>query len=270
MRSFRKWRLRFQTLFERSRIESDLEDELRDYLDREIEREIAAGAAPEEARRLALSSLNGTERLKEECRDARGVRWLEDTLSDVRFAIRTLRKAPIFSVTVIAALALCIGVNTAIFSVVDTVLFRPLPFPDQERLVSVSEGVPGLGFPVMPFSCPDYLFVAANNRSFAATGAYQTQSYEISGAERPGRVSGARVTGSLFQVLGVAAARGRAFTQEEDEHSKRVAVLTDGFAQSAFGGAERALSRKILLDRTPYTVIGIMPRSFSSYTRIPV
>ncbi|HMJ63685.1 MAG TPA: ABC transporter permease, partial [Bryobacteraceae bacterium] len=263
MRWFRKWRLRFQTLFERSVVESDLEDELRDYLDREIEREIAAGAPAEEARRRALSSLNGTERLKEECRDARGVRWLEDTLSDLPFAVRTLRKAPVFSVTVIAALALCIGVNTAIFSVVDTVLFRPLPFPDQERLVSVSEGVPGLGFPVMPFSCPDYLFVAANNRSFAATGVYGTQSYETSGAGRPGRVSGARVTASLFQVLGVSPARGRAFTQEEDEHAKRMVVLTEGFAQSAFGGAERALGRKILLDRTPYTVIGIMPRSFS-------
>ena len=104
-------------------------------------------------------SLGGTERLKEECRDARGVRWLEDTLSDVRFAVRTLRKAPVFTVTVIAALAFCIGVNTAIFSVVDTVLFRPLPFPNQDRLVAVTEGVPGLGFPVLPFSCPDYLFV---------------------------------------------------------------------------------------------------------------
>src|SRR6185437_10018064 len=263
MRRFRKWRLRFQSLFHRSRVESDLEDELRDYLDREMEREVAAGSSPEEARRRALSSLNGTERLKEECRDARGIRWLEDTLSDVRFAVRTLRKAPMFSVTVIAALAFCIGVNTAIFSVVDTVLFRPLPFPDQERLAAVTEGVPGLGFPVMPFSCPDYLFVAAHNRSFAATGTYRNQSYEISGAGLSRRVSGARVTASLFQVLGIAPVRGRGFTQEEDEHAKQLAVLSYGFAQSAFGRAEQALGHTILLDRTPYSVIGIMPRSFS-------
>ncbi len=263
MRWFKKCRLRFQALFHRSRAESDLEDELRDYLDREIEREIAAGASPEEARRLALSSLNGTERLKEECRDARGVRWLEDTLSDVRFAIRTLRKAPIFSVTVIAALGFCMGVNTAIFSIVDTVLFRPLSFPDQDRLVAVTEGVPGLGFPVMPFSCPDYLFVAGNSRSFAATGTYRTQSYEISGAGQLRRVYGARVTASLFQVLGIPPRQGRIFTQEEDEHSKQLAVLTYGFAQTTFGTAERALGRTIHLDRAPYTVIGIMPRSFS-------
>src|ERR1039458_7417118 len=101
MRWFTKWHLRFQSLFDRSRVEDDLEDELRDYIDREIQREVGAGATPEEARRRALSSLGGTERLKEECRDRKGVRWLEDTLGDARFAVRTLRKAPVFTVTVI-------------------------------------------------------------------------------------------------------------------------------------------------------------------------
>lgn len=263
MRWFRKWRLRFESLFYRSRVENDLEDELRDYIDRETEREVAAGATPEEAKRRALLSLGGTERLKEECRDARGTRWLEDTFSDLRFAVRTLRKAPLFTVTVITALGFCIGANTAIFSVVDTVLFRPLPFPDQHRLVAVTEGVPGLGFPVLPFSCPDYLFVAANNQSFAATGTYKTQAYEMSGAGPARRLTGARVTASLFTVLEVLPLYGRVFSEEEDEHSKRLAVLTSGFALSAFGGPRQALGRTILLDRTPYTVIGIMPQSFS-------
>ncbi|MEP6540005.1 MAG: ABC transporter permease, partial [Bryobacteraceae bacterium] len=263
MRWFRKLRLRYQSLFRRSHVERDLEDELRDYLDREMERAIASGSPPDEAKRLAMSTLNGAERVREECRDARGIRWLEDSLSDLRFAVRTLRKAPIFALTVIASLALCIGVNTAIFSVVDTVLFRPLPFADQERLVVVTEGVPGLGFPVMPFSCPDYLFVAANNRSFAATGTYRTKTYEISGAGHPRRVTGARVTASLFQVLGIPPSVGRIFTAKEDEHSKRFAVLTNAFAKSAFGAPEQALERTILLDRTPYTVIGVMPPSFS-------
>lgn len=94
------------------------------------------------------------ERLKEECRDAWGIRWLEDTFNDVRFALRTLRKAPVFTVTVVAALALCIGANTAIFSVVDPVLFRPLLFPDQDRLVAVTEGVPGLGSRFCLFPAP--------------------------------------------------------------------------------------------------------------------
>src|ERR1700691_3180964 len=96
-------------------------------------------------------------------------------------------------------------------------LHRPLTFPDQDRVGAVIEGVPGLGFPVLPFSCPDYLFVAARNQSFAATGTYRTQSYEISGVGRPRRVSGARLTASLFQVLGIQPKIGRPFTPEEDE-----------------------------------------------------
>ncbi len=227
------------------------------------EREIAAGSSPEEARRRALSALGGIERLKEDCRDARGVRWLEDFFSDLRFTCRTLRKAPLFTVAVVAALALCIGFNAAIFAVVDAVLFRPLPFPDQGRLVSVTEGVPSMGYPVMPVSCPDYLFVAANNRSFAATAAYQTQQYEMSGAGQPQRVQGARVTASLFSVLGVSALVGRAFTQEEDDGLRRVAVLNYGFAQTWFGTPQRALGETILLNRIPYQVIGVMPPSFS-------
>jgi predicted permease len=263
MRSITRLRLRFRSLFRRSLVESELQHELRDYLEHEVERLASHGFSPDEARRRSIASLNGAERLKEECRDARGVRWLEETIKDLRFAVRSLRRAPIFSITIIAALAFCIGANTAIFSVVDAVLFRPLPFPNQDRLVSVTEGIPSLGFPITPFSCPDYLFVAANNRSFEAVGSYHTESYEISGAGQPRRVKAARLTASMFQVLRLQPAIGRAFTNEEDEDTKRVAVLSFGFAQSAFGEAERALSRTVFLDRTAYTVIGVMPRSFS-------
>ena len=255
--------LRLRSLFSFKRVEDELAEELRYHLERQIEEELKRGVNPQDARFAALRSIRDIEPRKEECRDVRGVRWLEDALSDFRFAVRTLRKAPAFSLTVVAALAFCIGVNTAIFSVVDTVLFRPLPFPAQERLVSVTEGVPGLGFPVLPFSPPDYFFVAANNRSFVETGIYRTQAYEISGTGHPQRLHGARVTPSLFRVLGIFPAMGRTFTQEEDEHARRVAVLSYGFARSTFGGPERALARTIFLDRTPYTVIGVMPPPFS-------
>jgi predicted permease len=250
-------------LFHRARLEHDLDDELLDYVQREIDRLIAAGEPFEEARRLALSSLHGAERVKEECRDARRVRWLEDIVSDLRFAFRTLRKAPAFTVTVIAALAFCIGLNVSIFSIVDTVLFRPLPFAGQERLVSVTEAVPRLGYPVLPFSCPDYLFVAANNHSFVSTGAYRTQEFEIAGAGFPRRIKGARLSASMFQVLGVSPAVGRSFQQKEDEHASRVVVLTDAFARSLFRDPRQALGRKVLLNRISYEVIGVMPPSFS-------
>src|SRR5262249_21241290 len=155
--------------------------------------------------------------------------------SDLRFAYRTLRKAPVFMATVVAALALCIGFNAVIFALVDAVLLRPLPFPDQGRLVSITEGVPGMGYPVLPFSCPDYLFVTSNSRSFAAAGAYRTEEYELSGAGQPLRVQGARITASLFSVLGASPAIGRAFTRDEDDGRRRVVVLNYGLAQSWFG-----------------------------------
>lgn len=263
MRFVRKMHLRFRSLFFRSKMEGELDDELRDYVEREVERQVAAGASPTEARRRALASLDGVERLREECRDARGVGWVETTANDLQFAFRTFRKTPAFTITIIAALALCIGLNAAIFSVVDTVLFRPLPFPRQDRLVSVTEGVPALGFPAMPFSCPDYLYVSANSRSFAFTGVYRNQEYEIAGASQPRRIAGARISASLFQVLEVSPALGRVFTQYEDDHSARLAVLNDGLARSLFGTPTRALGRTILLDRIPYEVIGVMPRYFS-------
>ena len=246
-----------------TKLEQDLGRELQFHIGEKMSALKSAGLSEDETRQRMRQEFGGIEQIKEECRDVRGTRWLEETISDIRFAVRTLRKAPVFTGTVVAALAFCIGANTAIFSIVDTVLFRPLPFPNQSRLVSVTEGVPSLGFPVLPFSPPDYLFVAANNRSFAATGTYRTQSYEISGAGQPRRVYGARLTASLFRVLGVLPVVGRAFTQEEDEHAKRVVVLNYGFAQSMFGTAQKALGRSILLERTPYTVIGVMPRSFS-------
>src|SRR5262249_20688404 len=153
--------------------------------------------------------------------------------------------------------------NAAIFAVFDTVLLRPLRFPDQERLVSITEGVPSLGFPVLPVSCPDYLFVTARSRSFVATGAYRTEEYEMSGTRQPQRLQGARVTVSLFAVLGVSPYVGRIFTQEEDNHQKRLVVLNYGFAKRWFGMPQQALGRTILLNRTPYEVIGIMPAAFS-------
>lgn len=263
MRGLTRIQLRIRSLLLRSKVENDLNDELRDYVERETERQIAAGAKPDEARKLALASLHGVERVKEECRDARGVHWVETTVSDLQFAFRTLRKTPAFTITTIAALAFCIGLNTTIFSVVDTVLFRPLPFPDQDRLVALTEGVPALGFPVMPFACPDYLFVSANSRSFTSTAVYLNQEYEMAGIGRPSRIQGARVSASLFHVLEVSPAVGRSFSSYEDDHLARVAVLGDGLARNVFGEPQAAIGRRILLDRISYQVIGVMPPSFS-------
>ena len=263
MRFFKRMQLRVRSLLQRARVEDELTDELHDYLEREIERQICTGVSPEQARRTALASLHGMERVKEECRDARGVGWVEAALSDLKFAFRTVRKSPGITIAIVAALAFCIGLNAAIFSVVDTVLFRPLPFPDQNRLVSVTEGVPALGYPVMPFACPDYLFVSANSHSFASTGVYRSQEYEVGGIGEPRRIDGARVSASLFHVLRAAALVGRVFTPSEDAHAARVVVLSYGLARTSFGTPQTAIGRTIFLDRMPYAVVGVMPESFS-------
>jgi hypothetical protein len=150
--------------------------------------------------------MSEAERLKEECRGARGARWLEEAKGDLHFAVRTLRRTPVFAGTVIAALAFCIGGNIAIFSVVDTVLFSPLTVPQSGSFGLGDRRSSEPGISRHSVSCPDYLFVAANNRSFEATGGYRTQSYEISGVGRSRRAIGARLTPSIFQVLRVSPA----------------------------------------------------------------
>lgn len=249
MRITRKLRLRLRSLFQRSQVERDLEDEMRDYLAREQEQ---GRGAPW-----------GIEQAKEACRDARGVGWLEDALMDARFAVRALGRAPVFTLAAVAALALCIGANTAILTVVDAILFRPLPFPESERLVFATEGIPTLGYPSIPYSCPDYLFLRAHSRSFESVSSYSNVTYELSGAGEPRRIVGARVTASLFEVLQTAPAWGRAFSSAEDESARPVAVLSEGLARSLFGSPERALSATVHLNRKPYQVIGVMGASFS-------
>ena len=184
-------------------------------------------------------------------------------LQDFRFAFRTMRRTPGFTCLAIAALGLCIGANTAIFTIVNTVLFRPLDFPQQERLIYAGEGLPKMGYPELGFSCPDYLFVASHNRSFQSAAVYNTRPYELSGIDRPERVYVARVTASLFSVLDVRPAMGRTFTRAEDDQSHKLAVVTDGFAKRIFGASKAAVGRTIYLDRKPYAVTGVMPARFS-------
>lgn len=182
-------------------------------------------------------------------------------LNDLRYALRQLRKSPGFAALAICTLAIGIGASTAIYSIVDGVLLRSLPYQDPQRLVSVFESFPALGFDQAPFGAPDYTFVAGHNRSFSGIAAYRDQDYELTGAGVPIRVDGERVSASMFSVLGVAPQLGRTFTQQEDTSGAPVVVLNHAFWRKQFASDPHIVGRTIDLDRQPYTVIGVMPCS---------
>jgi putative ABC transport system permease protein len=184
-------------------------------------------------------------------------------LFDLRHALRALRRAPVFSLVTVAILALGIGANTAIFSLVQAVLLRPLPFAEPDRLVLAHESLPAMNFPLFPFSAPDYLDLARQQTSFTDVGIFGLREVELSGVETPETVDAAVLSASLFATLGVEPALGRVWTAEEDPPGHDVVVLDYRFWQERFAGSPDVIGRSVRLDRQPYTVIGVMPASFS-------
>ncbi len=183
-------------------------------------------------------------------------------LNDFRYALRQLRKSPGFALLAICTLAIGIGASTAIYSIVDGVLLRSLPYKSPQRLVSVFESFPVIGFNEITFSAPDYEYVAQHNRSFTGMAAYRDQEYELSGSGNPEQLHGVRVSATLSSVLGVTPELGRFFTENEDHSGTSVVVLSDIFWRQHFAANPNVVGQKIELDRQPYTVIGVMPRSF--------
>ncbi len=186
-------------------------------------------------------------------------------LLDLKFVVRQLRKSPGFTVTAVLMLAFGIGATTAIFSIVECVLLRPLPFPDPDRLVVLGDHLQGVdvgGNGEVGVTVPDIRAYTRETRSFAALGGYIFAAYELSSTGEPARVNASRLTAGVFSALGVAPLLGRVFTTDEDEHSQQVAVLSYATWQDRFHGDRQVLGTKILLDRKPYVVIGVMPRNF--------
>jgi len=190
---------------------------------------------------------------------------MNSLLHDLRYALRQLRKSPGFTITALLTLALGIGATTAIFSIVEGVLLRPLPFSDPDRLVTLSDSLEGAGIGddnAAGVTPPETQTYARETKSFSALGGYQTSSYELSGEGDPARINAARLTASIFPVLGVSPLTGRAFTQQEDDGKQQVAVISYAMWRSRFHGDDHVLGKKILLDRKPYEIIGVMPRDF--------
>ncbi len=191
---------------------------------------------------------------------------MQKLIFDLKFSLRQLSKSLGFALTAVLMLAFGIGATTAIFSIVEGVLLRPLPFPDSDRLMVLSDHLQGVevgqGGDEVGVTVPDILAYTRDTRSFSALGAYQGAAYELSGKGDPAQVNASRITAGIFSALGVAPQLGRVFTTDEDEHHQQVAVLSNATWRTRFHADPQIVGAKVLLDRKPYIIIGVMPRGF--------
>jgi putative ABC transport system permease protein len=189
---------------------------------------------------------------------------MESLFQDLRYALRQLRKSPGFTLTAVLALGLGIGATTGIFSIVEGVLLRPLPFSSPSRLVTLGDILEGVhyGADAPAVTAPGLRTYMRDAHGFSSLGAYQPSTYELSGLGDPAQINAARLTASMFPALGISPLMGRAFTRQEDEGSQQVAVLSYQTWHSRFHGDAQILGQKIVLDRKPYEIVGVMPREF--------
>ena len=257
-------KLRLRALFRKTEMDRELDEELRFHLEKEVEQNLARGMNSEEARYAALRSFGGVERAKEESRDVRGVRFLEELWHDLRYAVRMLLRNPGFTTVILVTLAVGIGANTAIFSVINAVTLRQLPFIDPDRLVRLNESNPERGWPNFSVSHPNFLDWRAQNQTFEGMAATADASFNLSAGGDIEVIRGGVITADFLPVLRVSPAMGRNFLPEEDRPGgdTRVALIAYGFWQRQFGGDPAVVGKTLTINDNPFTVIGVLPESF--------
>jgi predicted permease len=254
--------MRLKSLFNREQSEGELAEELQFHFEREIQNNLAQGMSEEEARRQARLSFGSVDGVKDDCRELRFGSWFEATLRDVLYGMRLLRKAPAFAIIAVAILAIGIGVNTAIFSTVNTVLLSRWPFPHPEKIVVIAEGSdkkPGW----TRISVANFEDYQRDQRTFDQLSMYLGQSINLTGQDRPDRLIGSFVSADYFDLFGAKPALGRLFVSGEDQPSAaNVAVLSHEAWQTRFGGDPNILGRQLTLNNENYSVIGVLPLGY--------
>jgi putative ABC transport system permease protein len=248
-------------LLHRARAERELDEELRYHVEQQTEQNIRLGMNPEEARRAARKAFGGMEQAKEQSRDARGVRWLEDLFQDLRFGARMLLKNPGFTLIAVLTLALGIGANTAIFSIVNGVLLKPLPYQQPDQLVQLWEA-PRLGAwgAASPGAFVDW---KEQSTSFESLSLLLNINLNLTGEGEPERVSGVKMSANGLQIFRARPLLGRVFAPDEDQPGRdKIIVLTHSLWQRRFGGDTNIVGRSIQLSDQDYTVIGVLPPRF--------
>jgi predicted permease len=259
-RSLERW-LSWFPWYRRQARDADLERELRDHLDLEIDEQRAAGLSTEEAANAAHRALGNALKIKEDVRAAWGFQWLETLVQDLRYGERQLWRNPGFTLVAVLTLALGIGANTAIFSVVNSVLLNPLPYPHSNQLVEVAEKDPP--FSESSISYPNFLDWERQNQTFESLAAYRENDFSLTGWGQPERVKAVQISASFFPILGVQPVIGRNFTPGEDQRGAASTVmLSEVLWRSKFGGSPDILGKLITLDGMGYTVVGVVPSNF--------
>src|ERR1700730_10126266 len=264
MRWLRSVSHRFHSLLQKNSIERELDEEVRFHLERQIAEHAAAGMSPDEARRAAMLEFGGVEQFKEACRETRGINRLETVLADLRYGFRTLGKNPGFTILIVLTLALGVGANTAVFSMVNALLLHPYNFRSLDTLVRVWEdrGIDE-GYDARYMAPADAEELRSSNSVFQALTTYSFQSFSFGTAREAQPILGCRVSSNFFDVLGVSAASGRLFSlSEEQPGADQVAVVSHGFWQRWFAGDREVLNKTISLNGRVYTIVGIMPKDF--------
>jgi predicted permease len=240
----------------------DLDDELQFHLEQSTQTNIAAGMTPEEARRQAGIAFGGVERTREQCYEQRPGRLLEAVLQDVRYARRWLGRSPVFTIAVITTLALGIGATTAVFSVVDSLLLRPLPYPNSGQIVRIWNTFSPRGMNEIPLSEPEFLEYR-QSQSFAHVAGFSLGTVTLTGTGDPLRLVASWGTSELFSVLGTEPFLGRVFsTQEQQTGHTQAVVLSYRIWQNRFGSNPEIAGKSVLLNGESCVIIGVMPRNF--------
>jgi putative ABC transport system permease protein len=253
----------WKSLFPKRASDEQMNSELRFHIDELTEEYIAAGMSPEEAHRRAKLDFGGHENLKEQVRDVYRIRFLDATLANLKSAFRFIRKSPTFSLAVILTLALAIGANSAVFSAIDAILLKPLPFPQADQLVRVDQYDPKNPRPfnlVAPARLEDWNRL---NSTFQALTGYYTEDVSESTGPLPEKVTRAWVSPRFFQVWGVVPVSGREFTPEEEAlNGPKAVLISDRFWRHRFNADPYVIGKNLRLDGQVYPIVGVMPASF--------
>jgi predicted permease len=253
---------------QKQEIAGDLNEELRAHRELLVEENIRRGLAPDEARRQAMLTLGNASHIQENYRDQAGLPFLEVLLQDLHYAVRMLRKSPAFAAVAIITLALGIGANSAIFSVVNGVLLRPLPYEDPDRLMFVFNSAPSRGIPQYGASPPDYRTLRERNKTFAGLLAFYSSAFNLTGTQQPERLLGDVVSADYFTTLGVQLSLGRNFTPSEEQWgSHHVVIVSDEFWRTHLNSDHNISAKTLNLNGELYNVIGVAPASFNMFSK---